>query len=304
MKLLDAGSSGRGWSWRESILRCPQQFAYKTLLNLDEGSKEPLIKGSLVHTGLAHANVELLCDQNAWANEYAPWRDAIREQAKQEDQAIGYGEAWQKWVELATETVGAYLVQRMPPKVIAVEHRIEIWVDADGNLVDPPVDAERRSAMATDPRLALLGPPYLHTSRIDLLEQDPMGQFWVTDYKTCYRIDARKRDGFALSGQILGLTRWGAETYGRDFGGSALQMLRLVAGRDRFPRVLPAAAPWALRSWGQTIVESEQRLARLLDKDPMEWPKTFSEQGPCMDRYGPCSFRDFCMTGKKPKIHT
>jgi len=303
MKLLDAGSSGRGWSWRESLLRCPQKFAYKTLLNLDEGSKEPLIKGSLVHTGLAHANVELLCAQNGWTNEYLPWRDAIREQALREDQEIGYGETWQRWVNLAEGAVGDYLASREAPTVIAVEHRVEIWVGADGNLVDPPPDAEKRSAMARDPKLALLGPPYLHTSRIDLLERDKMGRYWVTDYKTCYRIDARKRDGFALSGQILGLTRWGAETYGRDFGGSALQMLRLIEGRDRFPRVLPAYGPWALRAWGQTVVESEERLARLLTKDPMHWPKTFSEQGPCMDRYGPCSFRDVCLLGEKPKIH-
>ena len=299
MKLLNAGSSGRGWSWRESLLRCPQKFAYRNILKIDEGSKEPLIKGSLVHIGLAHANVELLCEQNGWVNEHMPWRDAIAEQALQEDQAIGYGEAWQQWVELATGATGDYLAQRVAPRVIAVEHRLEMWIDADGNLVDPPADAKKRSSMATDPRLALLGPPYLHTTRIDLLEQDQMGRFWVADYKTCYRIDARKRDGFALSGQILGLTRWGAQTYGADFGGSALQMLCLIKKGDRFPRVIPSPAPWALGEWGKTVVESEERLARLIDKDPMGWPKTFSEQGPCMDRYGPCSYRDICMTGKK-----
>ena len=53
MKLLDAGSSGRGWSWRQSILRCPQQFAYRNILKLPEGSKEPLIKGSLVPHGFS-----------------------------------------------------------------------------------------------------------------------------------------------------------------------------------------------------------------------------------------------------------
>lgn len=302
MKLLNAGSSGRGWSWRESLLRCPQKFAYRNILKIDEGSKEALIKGSLVHIGLAHANVELLCEQNGWVNEHMPWRDAIAEQALQEDQAIGHGEAWQKWVELATGAVADYLAQREPPRVIAVEHRIEMWIDADGGLVGPPADAQARSAMATDPRLALLGPPYLHTTRIDLLEQDRMGRFWVTDYKTCYRIDTRKRDGFALSGQVLGLTRWGADLYGADFGGSALQMLCLIKKGDRFPRVIPSPAPHALRAWGQTVVESEERLARLIDKDPMNWPKTFSEQGPCMDRYGPCSYREICLTGKKSKF--
>jgi hypothetical protein len=303
MKLLNAGSSGRGWSWREALLRCPQQFAYEKLLGLQRENREALIKGSLVHIGLAHANVELLCEQNGWENDHMPWRDAIAELALQEDHEIGHGEAWQQWVELATGTVADYLAQREAPTVIAVEHRVEMWIDADGSLVDPPVDAEKRSAMATDPKLALMGPPYLHTSRIDLLERDRYGRYWVTDYKTCYVIDARKRDGFALSGQILGLTLWGAKTYGRDFGGSALQMLRLIKKRDRFPRVIPSPAPWALKEWGKSVVESEERLARLLAKDPRHWPKTFSEQGPCMDRYGPCSYRDYCLTGKKPTIH-
>ncbi len=299
MKLLDAGSSGRGWSWRQSILRCPQQFAYRNILKLPEGSKEPLIKGSLVHTGLAHANVEVLCEQKGYTNDYLPWRDAISEQALREDQEIGHGETWQKWVSLAHETVGTYLVQRQTPNVVAVEQRILMWIDADGSFVDPPEDAEKRLSMASDPALALMGPPYLHTARIDLLEQDAYGQKWVTDYKTCYRIDARKREGFALSGQMLSLTRWGADTFGRDFGGSALQMLRLVHGRDRFPRVIPSPAPWALREISASIVHSEERLASLLHKDPMQWPKVFSEQGPCMDRYGPCSYRDICMGGKK-----
>ena len=303
MDLIDAGSSGRGWSWRESLLRCPQQFAYRHMLSFEEGSREPLIKGSLVHTGLAHANAELVAEQHGLTNTFLPWRDAIREQALREDQEIGYGDSWQKWGDLATETVGAYLAQRERPHVVAVETRINLWFDANGELVEPPTDANERLAMATDPRLALKGPPYLHTARIDVLEQDRYGRKILVDYKTCYRVDARKRDGFALSGQILGLTLWGSHTYGHGFGGTVLQMLRLTDGRERFPRITPSPAHYALASFGKSVVESEERLARLLTKDPMEWTRVFSEQGPCMDRYGPCSYREICMTGSKIRLN-
>jgi hypothetical protein len=246
-----------------------------------------------------------MCEQNEWVDRHLPWRDAVEAEATKNDCAIGHGDHWGRWVSLAHESVAAYLderthPQRQAPRMICVERKIEMWIDERGQVVGAPSDAAERLKLATDAKLALWGPPYLHTARIDWMEQDDYGRFWVIDAKSCYKIDQTKRDGFALSGQVLGLTKWATEAYGDKFGGFALQMIMLRSGRDRFPRIIPTPAPWALRQWGMSVVESEERLARLLKTQPdfNLWPRTFSEQGPCMDRYGPCDFRQRCMTGR------
>jgi len=52
-----AGSSGEwGWHATELALRCPQLFAYTYRLKvIGKTESEPLLRGSLVHAGLAQA---------------------------------------------------------------------------------------------------------------------------------------------------------------------------------------------------------------------------------------------------------
>ena len=68
-KLLDAGASTHGWSTYGAVLQCPQKYAWTHILPPEQGGgrqlKEspPIIRGSLIHTGLAHHYRRLQAEQ-------------------------------------------------------------------------------------------------------------------------------------------------------------------------------------------------------------------------------------------------
>jgi len=300
--LLNAGPSLRGWSWRDKVLSCPAAFHHSYNFPLRENPPVALIKGSLVHIGLAHHYTMLMCEQNGWTCDLMSPHDAIAELAWLEDREIGHGDSWATWVPLAQTAVSAYRAQhtREPIRVIAVEHPIEMWVDkVDGiwSFVEAPSDAgERRTAAINDPLgFASFGPPYLHTSRIDLLCQDLASRFLVIDHKTSStRIDSRKKAGFDLSGQVLGLTRWGAESYGAAFGGFSINFVPL---RSPYTTQIyePQPAPYAMSQFPATIAWTEKLIA--LYHETGEWPLAIGEQT-CMRRYGACDHAEKCRWGK------
>src|SRR5512142_2081746 len=57
--LLNTGPSPRGAHRLETILTCPQLYAYLHVLKLDLGDRTPLVRGSLGHVSLAHHYVQL-----------------------------------------------------------------------------------------------------------------------------------------------------------------------------------------------------------------------------------------------------
>jgi hypothetical protein len=315
--LLDAGSSGRGWSWRDPFLRCMQKGAFANADNIMVDAAPALAKGSLVHVGLAHWGARRQAQENNWdPDQYHPPRDAIA--------LVAGKNGWTAHESLAAETVDAYIEDRpfAQNRILAVEQRMVRWVTTQG-FVKPPPDAEHRLGLLKSAagRLALstCGEPYLDTARADLILGDSAGRIYIVDYKTASVYNGRsKQDGYTLSGQFLGMARYGQHVWGDRFGGILIAMLPFDPPRSgpRWPVIHPDPAPWALRNYIATVIEQESRLAAaatavaeaMFDSDLAKaaaylvgpgvhmWPMALSEQV-CVGRYGACPFLLRCRWG-------
>jgi hypothetical protein len=306
LHLIDAGPSGAGWSSRESQLTCPQRYSYRKHLPTHPdvyaaslADNEALIKGALVHVGLAHYYTHVQGRQNSWdTSGFFQPADAIAESARrhdheramafgdgQEAEADGYdlSKAWTRHVPLAQETLVAYADdhynERM--RILAIEHRVELPIEGESFL-----GAQIRTVF---------------TARIDLIVQQPDASVVFIDHKTTYKVDEKKKRGFGLLGALLGHHVIGRRAYGDNFAGVRLNMIGLRPGSQRFKRFPPEPAPFAMGEMEQQLIDRQAIIDQLdaSGRDPWRYPKALSEQGPCEDRYGPCPFRDLCRWGPR-----
>ena len=308
--LLDAGSSGEhGWSTSSQILRCARRFRLRRAGYVGR-SREPLIKGSLVHIGAAQYYAALQATQqgwegNAWDTVAQCWVDGAGQPAQPgpgayytPSEAIALvgernGPQWQEHVALAQNAVRAYQ-RRMaiyPEHVVAVEHLVEMAVPTTfGNSIGAgnPMSAHI---------IECLPSPIIHSMRIDLILRTPDGRYLVRDHKTSSMHKAASTMPFDLSGQVIALTWWGQKVYGEAFAGVEIGQINLSNGRVEFQR--PKFAPHAVAEWPKmrTWIEVQKVMATSLYGDGLDWPMALSDQGPCLDRYGPCGFRDSCRLG-------
>jgi hypothetical protein len=304
--LLNAGMSIRGWSFKQQVLMCPQEWSYSRALGY-RTETEPLVRGSLVHLGFAHYRARVMAAQNGWDPDayYQPdvAIDILAE--REDDRRIDEGQVpmWRKLApqaELTVQNRRAHDLVEGMPQIIAVEHLLGGWFDEVG-MVDPPADADARMRlMAGGPAewavLARLGGPYYHSARADWIYKQA-GYYWIGDTKTAYKIDRTKIDGYAMSGQVHGLTWFGMHAYGEKFGGISIDFA--VMSTQKFPLHRMPYAPGAVRDFPQTVVDAEERIAGLLQSGrPFDrYPKTLNEQS-CVRRYGPrCPHYEFCRLG-------
>ena len=264
-KVIDAGSSGEwGWHATELALRCPQLFAYTYRLKvLNNNDREPLLRGSLVHAGLAqHYKRKQATDSGMDPEEWATPIIGIEETAKK------LGPAAKPFISQAISLVAEYgahyFTERL--EVVAVE---EVFKAEIG------------------------GSPF--TQRLDLVVREADGRVYIWDHKCVGRIDQKTVTRYTLSGQFLGMAMFGRAVYGSEFGGVKLN---LIGVNGDFKRVLVDPAPHALQTFPVSVAHARQ-LVRSLDeaKTPYtEWPKTLSEQV-CVNPYGLCDAFDLCRWG-------
>lgn len=263
-----AGSSGEwGWHATELALRCPQLFSYTYRLKvLPKTESEPLLRGSLVHAGLAQhyrriQEREAGGDMDKWAT----WEEGIDHCAKE------LGEASLQYVDSAKSIITAYLAN--------------YWL-------------EQLSPVAVEEVFSANIAGYKFTQRLDLVAKERDGKVYIWDHKCVGRIDQKTVTRYTLSGQFLGMARFGMATYGDDFGGVKLNLL--AADGNGFKRVMVDPAPNALRTF-PISVEHARKLVDDLDKSgtPYDlWPKALSEQV-CVSSYGVCPAFDLCRWGTK-----
>ena len=290
--LLDAGPSRRGWHFHEAFLKCPQLWAYRykiakrstekiqdpTLARvLDSSKREPLIKGSLVHIGLAHhyahrmlRNGDVLqFEDRSISNpdDLLSPADAVTELAERN------GSHWVQFESLTHTMLGVYM-----------EH----WGDDGGA---KPVAVEKE--LVAD----VFGSTY--SQRIDLAWEDRAGRTWIVDHKTASRVSAGSSKRYTLSGQFLGLQLFGQQIYGEQFGGVLINFLE-TKPPFRCMRMRPDIAPWALRQFSDSIKWANERMAELeaADTDPWKYPKVMSETV-CNTIYGPCDCYELCRWGPR-----
>lgn len=272
MRFIDAGSSGEwGWHATEVAMRCPRMFAYLYRSGSGGGREEAdrpaLLRGSLVHQGLAHLYVRRKAQQEGTdPNEWAPEDVAI------EDCARKLGRFASQYVAGAQEAVRQYAAH---------------W------------SSERLEVLNVEEVFASEIGKYRFTQRFDLVCREPDGKVWIYDHKTTGRITKGIGERYTLSGQFIGMANFGARIWGPEFGGVKLNLIELPDENKRasFSRQVPDPAPAAMKAFTFTVLHARERIDRLDEAlKPEDWPMAISEQT-CITAYGRCEFFERCRWG-------
>jgi hypothetical protein len=274
LEILDAGPSRRGWHRLQTVLQCPRKYALYTAskLNPQPTTAPPLIKGILLHIGLAH---RYALKKNPKALLYPPLK-AVEGMAAAQVNA----EVWQEFVHLVQETLLQY----------DLRWEGEQWevMDVERELVANIEDEER-------------GEVYLYTQRADLVVRNKHSGLWyIVDHKSTFRISGKTKRRYTLSGQFRGYEFFGQGLLGKRFGGVILNMVQWP--RDKvdavFERVDLEPAPYANRTFKQTVIHAERLIRDLTPRHdrPLDWPGVHHETA-CFTAYGPCEYHTLCQWG-------
>lgn len=265
-RILVTGPSQRGWHRLQQVLECPAKYAWGYLNPVkDKVERDPLVKGSLIHLGLAHYyQRQMERQQGRDPDLYYTPEEAIRLYAE-----IAQGLS-AKWADLACEVVAKYLEK----------HGHENWtILAVESLADGQIGGHR------------------FTGRFDLVYRDRRGRIWVVDHKTTSRFDNKQRHFYSISGQMLGYRTLAHQRYGADLAGIRLNMIQHT-GDIKFQRFDVSPAPHMLREFPKTVQFAEGMIAEhtARSKDPRDWPMVNSELV-CWHRYGACPHLEKCKWG-------
>ena len=276
--LLNAGPSERGWHRIESAARCLRLFAWEQAGKLGRVETEPLIKGSLLHIGLAQYYARMQAEQEGNnPNAYFTPEEGVRELSRQEiDRASPEGgKIWEASVSIVLSSLKEYMYRwgdHHHWRIVMVEKQLKATIKSPS------------------------GNSFLFTQRPDLIIQDQDKKYWIVDHKSCYRIVGRTLQQHILSGQFLGYMTFGKAKYGRDFGGCVVNRVKL-SSPHAFDRSTVEPAPSAIRNFTKMLGQTEDIVAQFEGKDVMEWPATYSDQT-CYGKYGQCPAFDLCRWGE------
>ena len=285
-RLLLTSASPRGWHRIQTMLECPQKFAWsyrygregfddperiallaQQELKAGDDDREPLIKGTLVHLGLAHYYARLREVQNQRDPEiYLEPAAAIRLMCEIS------GPSHTAYCDDMTDCVHGYIrhyAQRDKFKILHVEE-----------LMDGEIGG------------------YRFTGRLDLVVEDSQGRVWVFDHKTTGRIDKRQSVFYSVSGQLLGYTWLARKAYGERFAGLRINLIQNSSADYKYERPRLQPTPHLSLRFVPTIIETEQRIEALdaSGRPYDEWPVAMNEMT-CYGRYGPCDHMEKCQWG-------
>jgi len=269
---VEGGSSGVwGWHATELAIRCPQLFAYHHRIKpspFDGGSRAPLLKGSLVHAGLAQHYAQM--------------------QARQLGEPSHLIATPTEGIEAEAEALGADAKQFVPMAKSCLLDYAAFWA------------AERVEVLHVEDIFKADIGSHAFTQRLDLIVREQTGKVVVIDHKTTGRFDSKTVTRYTLSGQFLGMGHFGRSVWGEEFGGVKVNAIELRQdGSFNFQRVSLDPAPAAQNGFPLTILHARERIAALdaSGLDPWDWPKALSEQT-CVTPYGLCDAFDLCRWGK------
>ena len=278
-KLINAGPSRHGWHGLGLVLRCPRLYAWEKQHPKEGLKRIPLIKGSLVHQGLAHFYQRLKEEQDG--NDPNQWHEpvvAIALLAQQESLKSGENE-WLEWVEFAQEAVRQYMAYWVTDtfKILAVEKELE------ASVYDEKYDCY-----------------YPYTQRADLIIQDKNGNVTIVDHKTTARLTSSTTRRYSLSGQMVGYNVIGKGLFNKRFAGIMLNMLELPKGFPDaiavFKRPEVEATPYSEAHFKNTIIHANRVINLYKDKPVQEWPGSHLTTG-CFTNFGACDYHSECQWG-------
>ena len=240
---------------------------------------EPLIKGSLLHIGLAHYYIRKQIKLSGGnPDDYFTPDDAVRKLS-----AIGASEA-------STAHATALWRVSVPNIVLALKAYEARWMNCSWEPV--MVEEELRAHI---PKYSQDG-SFLFTQRADLAVKDADGTYWIVDHKSCYRIESKTLRQHILSGQFIGYQLFGRKKWGKNFGGVIVNRVKL-SNPYGFDRTVLEPAPAAIKRFAKNLSLQEHMVDMFEGKPPLEWPAVYSDQT-CWGKYGKCDAFELCQWGE------
>lgn len=299
--LIDAGPSERGWHHAEDMLVCPQKWSFRhhpkmkadPLVTFPRAA--PLVRGTLLHLGVAHFHRRLQAIQEG--DDPDKWHDpmtaislfAAQEDAKpnQHPKSTSYDSFVIECQKATTAYVNWWTATQGKLRVIAVERQMRAFIPEGGwSLVGKDIS-------------------WLFTQRLDLITQDAAGYYYVVDAKTRGRKDPRQMRGYSRSGQFQGVRIFGQNAFGKNFGGVYIHYVTFTKGAKgaevtfSCQREAPPVKPFRVVCFPDTIRYAERQIQdfQLMGLDPWLYPKIGVENGGCESRYGQCPAAELCDFG-------
>lgn len=270
-KILYTGPSTRGWHRLQTFIECEQRFAWSYLdpNKAQESPSPPLIRGTLVHIGLAHY--------------YA----RMRESQQQRDPDVFYPP--QEAIHIFADASGPAYVTHASDIAACITAYIQ-WYEGREDFEVLHVEE-----MFT----AHIG-GYPFTGRIDLIVRDARGQVWAFDHKSTGYIEDTHQQFYSVSGQLIGYRAMLQNHFGADFMGLKLNLVQHGNNNFRFMRPPTLQAPALQARFAETVVRAEREIAaRIAENLPIDrWPVAMNEMT-CFGRYGACPYIERCKWGRR-----
>ena len=237
-----------------------------------EGTIWELVRGTLIHTGLAHHYALMRARQQGDEETIKRLYDPIKamsvladyEKARKPEDA----DLWDEALHLGRSILPAY-ANRYAFEKLRIEVVEEVFV------------------------LNLGAAPY--TFRLDLGVRDAGGKFWFFDHKTTTRLRRDHGTIYGLSIQFQAYAVAGQAIMGERYGGVTANMIECGEGPLKFERPRMPSIPGFLAGFAERIESIHKRMVELVDAGiaPSRWPKR-PGYGTCRAYGRICPFFDRC----------
>jgi hypothetical protein len=283
VNVINAGKSERGYHRIGVASVCLRQYAFmyadKEGGHSPPTDSAPLIRGSMLHLGLAHHYAH----QSIRKHGFALVNGERVEDAGELLQPI-------EAVERIAEENGQLWVGHVPSITDCLVAYAQRWGNDDGwDIVG--IEHEYRMRLPGIPKER-----NLYTQRADLVVRErATGKYWIIDHKTAYMIAKNTAKQYVLHGQFLGYNAIGRKEYGADFGGVILNRIRISPCEfDRRPN---EPAPASAKNFVRNLCHIENLVHQYEGLPPDHWPGALHETV-CVSKYGECAFFSRCQWGK------
>lgn len=268
--LIDTGPSPYGWHSIAQFLRCETAWFHERREKAagHESFREPLVRGSIGHAGLAHHYARAVAVSLGRDPErFHPPTDAMALVARK------FGEVGARMLPEALRGFHAhqraYAVDR--DETIGIERLLETQFTDDAGISWP------------------------YTARADrVVRNRDTGKVWIHDHKFVGRVEDKVFKRYALSGQFAGLAHLGLRYYGDNFAGIVLNVVGCQDQQCGRRQVEPA--PWAVQRFPWIVCDARRRMKEA-DRKPLALLPMALNETVCITPYGPCDFFDRCRWG-------
>lgn len=318
-ELIDSGRSEVGWSFYGNYSKC---LHYGALIEsgIDDHA-EPLVCGSLGHTGMAHMMRRWQAKQQKEDPErWYPIEAAMEEWCRRYPHGAQY-------LGQMIDTVRRYLARNPEPpwRIVGVEmllrgvigHRDghwglwtivddDLWFNRDwraGQKLPRAVLGGEVTPTCIDmPGSTQHGMPIMLTRRIDMATMDRAGVYHVKDWKFVGGDTGKgKAEKYAMDGQFPATRTLCSQLWDGRWGSVTLGLIQRIKPWAIGHHTVPYT-PWRDQFFCRNIYRLAHIIAQLRrdEPDPHAWPFAQHEQV-CVSRYGDdggkCFFYKACMLG-------